>query len=348
MVPPFAPYVAAVVAAPPVDAVVLVVQGDATCAGAFIDAAGTVATAYHCVAAGGRPTVETVDGRRAVGVVIAASPGDDLAVLRVDALAGGPWLPVREAPPTAGEPVTAIGHPYGTRPPAGFLHATLRWSVSDGVVSAVGTYAVQITAPVNPGNSGGPVVDAEGALIGVVSRRLGGDGLGFAARGDRLAALLAAPRGPSVVGGTLGAELFASSWAGDGGTVALGARVEAAARDRVVLAASVAFPLQARWDAVRFGEVAWVGAELTAGARQRLFRGPWTSRLDAYGGVAVVERLAGEADLSLRPSSELAPIGGGRLSVGTFGLDVAAASTRHGVEWRGAMVFRWPGTVWVW
>ena len=62
----------------------------------------------------------------------------------------------------------AIGHPYGTRLPGGFMTGLLRWSTSEGVVSGVGPHAVQFTAPVNPGTSGGPVVEDEGRLVGVV------------------------------------------------------------------------------------------------------------------------------------------------------------------------------------
>ena len=66
-------------AAPPLDAVVLVRQGASTCAGAFVDAEGTVATAYHCVTAGGRPKITTRDGRDAVGTQTCGAAGDRVA-----------------------------------------------------------------------------------------------------------------------------------------------------------------------------------------------------------------------------------------------------------------------------
>ena len=57
------------------------------------------------------------------------------------------------------------------------MEGTLRWSVVDGVVSSLGSQAMQISAPLNPGNSGGPVIGEDGELVGVVSRRLSGQGL---------------------------------------------------------------------------------------------------------------------------------------------------------------------------
>src|SRR5687767_6063523 len=95
------------------DAVVLVHQGSTTCAGAFVAAEGRVVTAYHCVAAGGRPRITTRAGESAVGRVAAVDRAADLAVIDVPALAGRPWLPVASAPPAPGEPVWALGHPLG-------------------------------------------------------------------------------------------------------------------------------------------------------------------------------------------------------------------------------------------
>ncbi len=66
--------------APLLDAVVIVRQGSGLCAGAFMDDQGHVATAYHCVSAGGRPEIELRDGRRAVGRVVAWEARTDLAV----------------------------------------------------------------------------------------------------------------------------------------------------------------------------------------------------------------------------------------------------------------------------
>lgn len=60
-----------------------------------------------------------------------------------------------------GEPIFVIGHPEG-----------LKFSLSNGIVSRTDNNLVQISAPVSPGNSGGPVYDAHGDLVGVVSWKL--------------------------------------------------------------------------------------------------------------------------------------------------------------------------------
>ncbi len=177
-------------AAPPQDAVVLLVQGPGTCAGAFVDDQGTVATAYHCVTVGGRPRVTTFDGREALGRVTRVDVRQDLALVEVPDLAGSPSIPLRDGPAEVGSRVQVIGHPFGARRPVGFVEGTLRWAVSEGVLSAVGSRSLQFTAPINPGNSGGPLLDEEGQLLGVVSRALGGAGIGFAARAEGVAAFI--------------------------------------------------------------------------------------------------------------------------------------------------------------
>jgi len=339
---------------PPIEAVVLVVQGAGVCAGAFIDDQGTVATAYHCVAPGGRPQITTADGRVAVGRVTAVNASVDLALIATPDLAGSPFLALADTPPDQGDRVRALGHPFGVKAPAGFLEGTLRWSLSEGVVAAVGTRSLQFTAPVNPGNSGGPVIDDEGRLVGVVSRRLSGDGMGFASRVEALQTLMDGEgRGLGPLGGVLSLETFVSlpqlidSGTVDFGEVSLGARLMASLRDRVVLGASFSLPLSARWSALRFGEASWLPWELRAGLRQRVLRGQWTSHLEVYGGVLDVASLVASDSSVFTRHDDLAPLVGAAASIAGTTIDLGVAPLDGALILRMQVVIGWPGTFWM-
>ena len=276
------------------DAVVVVQQGGGTCAGVFVDD-HRIVTAYHCVPSAGQVNVETRAGVRAHGRVTATDPAGDLAVIEVVPLSA-PWVPIRSTPVGVGDVVFAIGHPYASAPPRGYLEGTLRWTVTEGQVGAIGDRAVQFSAPVNPGNSGGALVDADGALVGIVSRRAG-DGLGFATCSESIARLLAAPpRRPGLGGGAitgfvtaaaafgpaLGEEAFAS-----GSTLGVGLEVDL--RDRLVFGVESQVPLDTRWTIADRGGVAWyVPGTLTAGWRQRFGNSALAPRLDVYGGAALM------------------------------------------------------------
>lgn len=336
---------------PPLDAVVLIEQGVTACAGTIIDERGTVATAYHCVASGGRPAITTHRGNRVIGRVVALDRKNDLALVSAPDLVGEPWLVLRTTPAVLGEEVWALGHPMGAQLPLGFLTGTLRWSASVGVVSAVGERAVQVSAPVNPGNSGGPIVDHEGRMMGVVSRRLPGDGLGFAARGDLVEALLAEERRPmSPLGGTIGAEVTALLQDGAAGTISAGGRVEASFRDRLVLSGAFALPFQPKWEAVQRGAVAWTSAETQVALRQRVFRGQGTIRLDAYGGKTWRNSNTVQDDGTIRPGTTPGLIVGGRVALPgmSIGFDAGHAWYDDGTQgWRSGLIFTWPGTMWM-
>ncbi len=187
------------------DAVVVVETGEAYCAGAGIvaaeateaDRAATgpyaaayvaqfkrelIVTAYHCVAGGGRPHLRWRDGKTGVGRVIARSPDDDLALIEVVEKVGFegdyPTLSLRTEAVAQGEEVWGLGHPFGLEA-GGKMSGLLEWSVTHGVVSGVGGHLVQTDAALNPGNSGGPLIDGDGGLVGVVSRKLRADNLAF-------------------------------------------------------------------------------------------------------------------------------------------------------------------------
>ncbi len=113
----------------------------------------------------------------------------DLALVRIDAdTSAWPTLSIREDPLRPGEPVYALGHPYQAA-----------WSFTAGVVSALPQGHIQHDAAVNIGNSGGPLVDAEGRLAGVNTLKILGDAEGLAfARPIGLARPLLERAGPPV------------------------------------------------------------------------------------------------------------------------------------------------------
>ena len=176
------------------DAVVLLVNNGAWCSGAFINDSGMIATAYHCVASGRDTIVETRDGQSIRASTVSVDPHHDLALIQLE-----DWpenvktLPIRPESPKQGDFVFALGHPlapYANKP---LLNGTLQWSIASGVVSAVGTRLIQVDAPLNPGNSGGPIVDVDGEIIGIASRKLRGDNLSFLGPATELTPLIVNP-----------------------------------------------------------------------------------------------------------------------------------------------------------
>ena len=152
---------------------------------------GYILTNNHVVDAGAEIVVAFNDGRQERAQVVGADTITDLAVLKVN----GADFPVIERTSSedaeVGDVVLAIGNPFG-----------IGQAVSLGIVSAKGHYGIgapyddliQTDAAVNPGNSGGALVDREGQLLGIntmiYSRGGGSDGIGFAIPVDRAVRVL--------------------------------------------------------------------------------------------------------------------------------------------------------------
>jgi hypothetical protein len=122
--------------------------------------------------------------------VVTYDDAHDLAILEVPQAVLNPLPIVNNTTRREGQRVVVIGHPEG-----------LSYSVSDGVISAEReldeTYVEQLTAPISPGNSGGPVLDDRGRVIGVATAQsLEGQNLNFAVDVRHLSDLLRlAPEG---------------------------------------------------------------------------------------------------------------------------------------------------------
>ncbi len=147
--------------------VVIVRTNDALGSGVIVADDGTIVTANHVIAGATRIRVTFFDGTTTSAAVVSADPKRDVAVLNPASL---PEVVVPAAlggGADVGAPVVAVGNPLG-----------LADSVSAGVVSGLnrtaqtsdGTYSglIQFDASVNPGSSGGALLDARGLVIGIV------------------------------------------------------------------------------------------------------------------------------------------------------------------------------------
>ena len=132
--------------------------------GFFISADGYLLTNNHVVDHAKRVQIKTVDGKTLEAKVVGTDSKTDLAVLKVAGSASFPFVKFASTPPRVGDWVLAMGNPYG-----------LGGTVTAGIVSAsgrdigAGPYNdyLQIDAPVNKGNSGGPSFNMQGEVIGI-------------------------------------------------------------------------------------------------------------------------------------------------------------------------------------
>jgi serine protease Do len=149
--------------------------------GFFISADGYAVTTSHVVERGKAIEGNLDGGKTHAARLIGADPKTDVALLKVEGGDEFPFVRLAENAPRIGEWVVAVGNPFG-----------LGGTVTAGIVSArardlkMGTYNdfIQIDAPVNQGNSGGPTFDIRGNVIGVNSAIFsptgGSVGIGFA------------------------------------------------------------------------------------------------------------------------------------------------------------------------
>jgi len=273
------------------ESVVLLLTGPAWCTGVVIDDKGTVATAYHCVASGLRPEIRTRNGDQFIGKMVAADPKNDVALIVASDLAGVVQpLPIRENQPRQGESLYGLGHPFA--PAAGrtmAMEGMLQWSVSSGIVSAVGPRLIQTDAALNPGNSGGPALDEDGRIIGIVSRKLGGDNVAFLSSAENLRLLIDRKTKPSPFGGQFSMGLSSLAPGELNSASGFGLSLATILRDRLVIQGSYILDQNARAAALERG-FAWAPTfEVMAALRQRFGRGNWSTAVDVGGGLVGTE-----------------------------------------------------------
>jgi serine protease Do len=150
--------------------------------GVIVDAKGVILTNFHVVDGASQVTVQLSDGRKYTSKDVKTDPKTDLAIVRIEAPNGLPFLELGDSDAMQiGDRVLAIGAPFG-----------LAGTVTHGIISAKGRSLqlnmyedfLQTDAAINPGNSGGPLVSLDGKVIGInaaIKSRSGGwQGVGLA------------------------------------------------------------------------------------------------------------------------------------------------------------------------
>jgi len=144
--------------------------GESLGTGIILDKQGNILTNYHVVEGASSLIVGLADGNEGDATVVGKDPANDLAVIKAD-LPADSLVPAELGDSSnirVGQPVIAIGNPFG-----------LEGTLTSGIISGLGRTLpsarsgkplrglIQTDAAVNPGNSGGPLFDAQGRVIGI-------------------------------------------------------------------------------------------------------------------------------------------------------------------------------------
>ena len=162
-------------------------SGSSTGTGVVLSEDGYLVTNFHVIENANRISVQLTDGRELSAGVVGTDPVSDLAVLYVDAGGLTPAQFGNSEVLRVGDAVVAIGDPLGS---------SFRGTMTDGIVSAINRNVmvngrnmnlIQTNAALNSGNSGGPLINCYGQVIGINTMKIGAftdksgvEGLGFA------------------------------------------------------------------------------------------------------------------------------------------------------------------------
>jgi S1-C subfamily serine protease len=158
-------------------AVITVISGNKQGSGFLVSPAGEVLTNSHVIQ-GQSTVIRFSNGTVVPATVLRNDPERDLALLKANAGSNYPTLPLGDSDKAVqGEPVITIGSPVG-----------LEGTVTRGIISAIrkapnGVTYIQIDAAINQGNSGGPLLNKAGQVIGITTAKHsqpGTERLGFA------------------------------------------------------------------------------------------------------------------------------------------------------------------------
>ncbi len=151
---------------------VTVTAGPKLGSGVVVNADGSVLTALHVVAGADPVQVTFADGTTGTARVALARPEQDVAVLTADRQPAVIVPAVLGGPPPVGDPVFAVGNPLGLQRSlsAGVVSATDRRITTPGATPGTALSGlIQFDAAVNPGNSGGPLLNRAGQVVGIVT-----------------------------------------------------------------------------------------------------------------------------------------------------------------------------------
>jgi TPR repeat protein len=155
-------------------------SGGGSGSGIIFTADGLVLTNHHVTAAGSSYTIITSDGQEIPATIVAQDVDLDVAVLRlrtrfVSASFRTPPPLISSAKARSGEKVFTVGHPL-----AGLLSTEAKYN--EGTISALSgmkddRHLMQISVPIQPGNSGGPLANARGEVVGLIVSTINGSAL---------------------------------------------------------------------------------------------------------------------------------------------------------------------------
>ena len=263
------------------ESVPLIITGAHYCSGVVLEPDGQILTAYHCIASGQKPKVFFEDGSVYTGEISIVDVASDLALINIPEKRKG--IPLRISKPQRGESIWALGHPFAPLAETGKFAGLLQWSVSKGVISQVSMSRIQTDAALNPGNSGGPLIDERGELNGIISQKIRGENVSFASTPPMVSALLEKKESFSWFGGRW--NFFPSINIGlqDGILPGLGINGEVVFRDRLRLWGRHQFFMDPLGVALSQGFCSMLTWSTSLALRQRIGHGSGSLHIDLGG-----------------------------------------------------------------
>lgn len=156
-----------------------------TGSGVLVSADGQVMTASHVVHALDEITVEFLGGETVTATVVSSEPAADLSLLKLDRVPPGSRVaPMADSDTVQiGDQIVIVGAPYGLSHSLSVGYISARWAPNTVYRTMPMAEFFQTDAVINTGNSGGPMFNMNGEVIGIISHNIsksgGSEGLGF-------------------------------------------------------------------------------------------------------------------------------------------------------------------------